>query len=469
MVPGPTPVRPRLPAPLEAGTTDEDLTRGSLARHIRRIAVPASIGYFFNTMYNAVDTYFAGILSTEALAALSISFPVFFILIAMGTGLGTGSTALIANALGEGDRVKAMAYTAQSLTFALLTGLFLTLTGLIASPFLFRALGAEGSYLATALRYMDVIIYGSVFFMIAYVVNSSLNAQGDTASFRNFLVAGFFLNILLDPWFMFGGFGFPALGIAGVGWATVVIQIGGCVYLFYRAIRSGLLCRQCLAMLSPQFGYFADIFRQGFPASLNMMTVVIGAFVITYYVSAFGKEAVAAYGTALRIEQIALLPVIGLNMATLALVGQNNGAGLMDRVRETLATSLKYGLWVMAVGALMVFIAADPMMRLFTGDGAVIRAGVTYLRIAAFISWAYIILYTSVSALQGMKRPFFAVYIGLARQVIVPVAVFSLMQYSGVGLLGIWWGIFGITWAAALVALFYTGRVVNARWSAPVR
>ena len=469
MVPGPTPVRPRLPAPLEAGTTGEDLTRGSLARHIRRIAVPASIGYFFNTMYNAVDTYFAGILSTEALAALSISFPVFFILIAMGTGLGTGSTALIANALGEGDREKAMAYTAQSLTFALLTGFFLTLTGLIASPFLFRALGAEGSYLDTALRYMDVIIYGSVFFMIAYVVNSSLNAQGDTASFRNFLIAGFFLNILLDPWFMFGGFGFPALGIAGVAWATVVIQMGGCVYLFYRAIRSGLLCRQCLAMLSPQFGYFADIFRQGFPASLNMMTVAIGAFVITYYVSAFGKEAVAAYGTALRIEQIALLPVIGLNMATLALVGQNNGARLMDRVRETLATSLKYGLLVMAVGALMVFIAADPMMRLFTADGAVIRSGVTYLRIAAFISWAYIILYTSVSALQGMKRPFFAVYIGLARQVIVPVAVFSLMQYLGVGLLGIWWGIFGITWAAALVALFYTGRVVNARWSVPVR
>jgi len=451
-----------VPLSLDTGPAGEDLTRGPLSRHVRRIAVPASIGYFFNTMYNAVDTYFAGLLSTEALAALSISFPVFFILISMGTGLGTGSTALISNSLGEGDRDAAVIYTAQSLVFALLTGLFLTLSGLIASPILFRILGAEGAYLILTLQYMDVIFYGSVFFMLAYVVNSSLNAQGDTASFRNFLICGFFLNILLDPWFMFGGLGLPALGISGVAWATVIIQLGGCVYLCYRAIRTGLLCRQCLSLLRPKIGYFAEIARQGFPASLNMMTVAIGAFVITYYVSVFGKEAVAAYGTALRIEQIALLPAIGLNIATLALVGQNNGARRMDRVREALGISLKYGIGVMTAGALMVFLAADPMMRLFTGDGVVIRAGVTYLRIAAFISWAYVILYTSVSALQGMKKPSFAVYIGLTRQIIVPVAVFSIMRYLGVGLLGIWWGIFGITWAAALVAFLYTGRIVQA-------
>lgn len=462
-------MRRRGPTFHETGTPGQDLTRGSVSRHIRRIAVPASIGFFFNTMYNAVDTYFAGILSTEALAALSLSFPVFFIVIAMGTGVGTGSTALISNALGEGDRETAMAYTAQSLTFALASGIFLTLSGLAASPFLFRLLGAEGSYLALTLQYMNVIFYGAVFFILAYVVNASLNAQGDTESFRNFLIAGFFLNILLDPWFMFGWFGFPALGIAGVAWATVFIQLGGCVYLLYRAVRTGLLCRECLSLLRPKLGYFAHIAGQGFPAGLNMMTVAIGAFVITYYVSAFGKAAVAAYGTALRIEQIALLPAIGLNVATLALAGQNNGARRMDRVRESLATALRYGLWIMAAGALMVFLAAGPLMKIFTDDDTVIHAGTAYLRIAAFISWAYVILYISVSALQGLKRPFFAVYIGLARQIVVPVAVFSVLQYAGAGLSWIWWGIFGITWAAALVALFYTGRVMNAGLAPPDR
>ncbi len=125
---------------------NSDLTTGDIPKQIRAIAVPASVGFFFNTMYNVVDTYFGGLASTDALAALSLSFPVFFIIIALGTGVSTGATALIANAVGERDEDKARIYASQAISFSILVSLFLTIIGYHISPFLFQLLGAQGQY-----------------------------------------------------------------------------------------------------------------------------------------------------------------------------------------------------------------------------------------------------------------------------------------------------------------------------------
>ena len=439
------------------------LTTESIPALIRRIAIPASIGFFFNTMFNVVDTLYGGLISTQALAALSLSFPVFFIIIAVGNGLSTGTTSLIANALGAGDRSGARLLAAQGITFGVLVAVALTLLGLSVSPLLFSILGASGDYLATCLSYMNTIFAGAVFFILAYMLNATLNAQGDTRSFRNFLITGFFLNIIFDPWFMYGGLGVPPLGIMGIALATVLIQGLGCAYLARQVFRTGLLLDRSLRDIFPRFGPLREIVYQGFPASLNMLTVGVGIFVITYFVGKFGKEAVAAYGVATRVEQIVLLPTIGLNIATLTLTAQNNGARLFHRVRETLTTALRYGAVLMGFGTMAVFLLARQLMAPFTSDPAVVEAGTSYLRIAAFLFCAYVILYAHVAALQGLKRPLFALSIGLFRQILAPAVVFSLL--TSFGLVGIWWGIFGINWTAAFITIGYTrlvlGRIIR--------
>jgi putative MATE family efflux protein len=295
------------------------------------------------------------------------------------------------------------------------------------------------------------------------MLNATLNAQGDTRSFRNFLITGFFLNIIFDPWFMYGGLGVPPLGIRGIALATVLIQGLGCAYLARQVFRTGLLSERSLRDILPRFGPLREIVYQGFPASLNMLTVGAGIFVITYFVGKFGKEAVAAYGVATRVEQIVLLPTIGLNIATLTMVAQNNGARLFQRVRETLTTALRYGAMVMGFGTVIVFLLARRLMALFTSDPAVVETGTVYLRIAAFIFYAYVILYVHVAALQGTKRPLFALWIGLFRQILAPVVAFSLL--TSFGLVGIWWGIFGINWTAAFITIGYArlvlGRIIR--------
>jgi putative MATE family efflux protein len=438
------------------------LTTEPIPELVRRIAIPASIGFFFNTMYNVVDTYFAGLISTQALASLSLSLPVFFIIIAMGTGVSTGATALIANALGAGKREEARLYAAQAISFGILTSLALTVLGLLISPFLFRVLGATGEYLSTVLDYMNTLFLGTVFFMVLYMLNAVLNGQGETRPFRNFLIVGFFLNIALDPWFIYGGLGVPAMGVVGIALATLAAQGVGCVYLARKVLQSGLVSRHELASLWPKLEPFKEIARQGLPASVNMLTVAMGIFVITYFVSRFGKEAVAAYGSAMRIEQIALVPTIGLNVATLTLVAQNNGARLFHRVREVLRTTLLYGAIVIAPGAAAILAWAKQLMAFFTADGAVLSVGATYLMIDALALYAYVILFVNVAALQGMKRPMFSLWIGLYRQIVAPFIVFwFLTEMLEVGLLGIWWGVLAITWSAAGYSFFYTRRILR--------
>lgn len=439
-----------------------DLTTAPIPLLIRRLAVPAGTGFFFNTMFNVVDIWYGGRLSTTALAAMSLSFPVFFILLAIGTGVSTGATALIGNALGRRDHDEARQYILQALSFALLNALALSVLGLVFLPAIFSFMGARGEYLSLALSYMNVIFLGAPFFLLNFVMSAILNSNGNTIPYRNFLISGFFLNLALDPWFIYGGLGLPAMGLPGVAYATILIQCIGNFYLFSQLSRTGALSRFTLKELRPQWHYYGKLFGQGFPAAMNMMTVSLGIFIITWFVGKFGQEAVAAYGIATRVEQIALLPVMGLNISTLALTAQNYGAGRIDRIEKVLSVSLRYGSLMAISGTVAALIFTRELMNFFSNDPAVVAIGIRFLRIEAFVFPAYVLLYICVSAMQGIKRPTFALWIGLYRQIAGPFLVFHVLTtILGWGIMGIWWGIFAVTWSAAAIVVTYVTWIIN--------
>ena len=412
-------------------------------------------------MFNVVDTWYGGQLSTKALAAMSLSFPVFFVILAIGSGVSSGATTLIGNALGSRNHEEAKRYLSQSLSFALIHALILAALGLTLAPRIFMLMGANGEYLALALSYMNVIFAGCPFFLLNFVMNAILNSHGNTIAYRNFLIGGFFLNLILDPLFMYGWGGFPALGLAGVALSTVFIQCIGNFYLFRQLSKTGSMPSLSLTDISPRWSHYRELIRQGFPSAMNMMTVSLGIFIITWFVGRFGEQAVAAYGIGSRIEQIALLPVMGLNISTLALTAQNFGAEKIGRIRETLRVSLRYGVMFAASGTAAALLYSRELMGIFTADRFVIDSGVQFLAIEAYVLPAYVLLYISVSAMQGIKMPMFGLIIGLYRQIAGPTFVFHLLTtIMGLGLVGIWWGIFGITWSAALVVVIYVSRTL---------
>jgi len=439
-----------------------DLTTAPIPTLIRRLAIPAGTGFFFNTMFNVVDIWYGGRLSTTALAAMSLSFPVFFILLAIGTGVSTGATALIGNALGRGEHEEARKYVLQALSFGLLHALALTALGLLFLPAIFRFMGAQGEYLSLALSYMNVIFAGAAFFLLNFVMSAILNSHGTTIPYRNFLISGFFINLALDPWFIYGGFGLPAMGLPGIALATISIQFIGNFYLFSRLSRTGVLTQFTLRELRPCWPYYRALFGQGFPAAMNMMTVSLGIFIITWFVGKFGQEAVAAYGIATRVEQIALLPVMGLNISTLALTAQNFGGGLIDRIRQVLIVSLRYGFVLAISGTVAALVFTAELMRFFTDDPAVVSVGIRFLRVEAFVFPAYVLLYICTSAMQGIKRPAFALWVGLYRQIAGPFLLFHILTtVLGWGIMGIWWGIFAVTWSAAAIVVIYVTWIIR--------
>ncbi len=439
-----------------------DLTTEPIPRLIRQIAVPSTVGFFFYTMFNIVDTYFGGLISTEALAALGLSFSIFFLITALGNGFSIGSTALIGAALGAEDMDQARHYSIQALVYSILLGLVLTAAGLWLSPLAFRSLGAEGEYLSICLAYMDRIFIGAPLFTLNYMFSAILNAQGMTKPFRNFLIIGSVLNVGLDYWFIYGGFGLPAMGVAGIAWATVVVQAMGAVLLGITVYKTGMLQGISPLAVIPKPKTYLEITKQGLPASINSLTVGLGIYLINYFISLYGPVGVAAYSAAIRIEQIVLMPSIGLNTANLAIVAQNYGAKKFERIPESVRKTLYYGAWMMIPGGVLVYFLAPWMMNQFTTDPLVVEQGGDYLRIAAFMLYSYVILYTNVSALQGLKRPMFALWVGLARQIVAPVIVFYFFCITlDMGIWGVWWGIALVTWSAALFAWFYARRLIS--------
>ena len=344
------------------------LTKDPIWSLLRKVTIPASVGSLFQTFYNLVDTWFAGRISAEAIGAIAKSFPIYFTIIAVGVGLGAATNALIGNSIGEKKVRVASMYIAQSLIFALTVSIFVTLFGLNASNYLLGVMGSDAAGIALTREYLDIIFYGTFIVLIQISLNGTLNAQGDTRSYRNVLIFSFFLNIFLNPLFIWG-YGFiPGFGIAGLAIATVISQLIGTIYLAYKVndckIREYLKF-QCFI---PKFEYLKPLTTQAVPVMFSMLFIGVGIFNILYFIGQFGDLATAGYGAALRVEQVFLLPVIGLNTAVLSIGGQNFGTRSYDRLRELYKKALTFGSAFMICAGIIIFFGAEFLVSLFTDN-----------------------------------------------------------------------------------------------------
>jgi putative MATE family efflux protein len=431
----------------------QDLTQGSIKKALRQIAIPASIGFLFNTLFNVVDTYFAGQLSVSALAGLTISFPIFLIGIALASGIGTGSTALAAIALGKKDPQQFQHIARNALFLSFMVALVLVILAPFGIPWLLQVSGATGDALTAGLDYMNVVIFGAIFQILNFTFNGLLSAQGNTKPFRNFLIGGFFLNLFLDPLFIFGWFGLPQLGTAGVALATVIVQMLGTFYLGYAFFHSPSYDAPVFKRTKISTHVLKQLLKQGIPVSLNNATVSIGIFIIQFFIYRFGTtETIAGYGVAVRIEQIVLLPTIGLNIATVALVGQNFGAKEYVRIRQAIRQAAKYGVILLTFGILIIYPLAPYLVGFFNQDPQVIQEGANYLRIEGLALYTYSLIGIASSVMQAIKKPYFALGVGLIRQ-LTPIFVFYLLgEVLLLGISGIWWGIVLVNYSATFLA-----------------
>lgn len=428
-----------------------NFTTDKISYLLKKIAIPAATGTLFSSLYTLVDTFYAGQISPNALVALSKAFPISFIIIAFGVGILAGSTSLISNAIGEKNKTKAFQYLSQSLIYSLVVASFVIFFGLNYSSDLLKLMGTEEENIALTLKYTNIIFLGSIFFYIQVSLNAGLNAQGDTKSYRNILIISFFLNIVLNPLFVFGYGIIPPLGIAGLAIATITTQCLSMLYILFKVLKTDAKEYLAFKYFYIKISFIKDLFKQGMPVTVSMMLIALGIYNILFFVSKFGDLAAAGYGVAIRVEQLLLLPIIGLNTAVLSISGQNFGAKEYKRIGEVYFKAISYGSALMIVAGFFIFFGGNSILQLFTDDPDVINFGTKYLRIAAFIGPVYPIFFITNAFFQGIKKPIYSTYINLFRIVILPFATMWLILnvFSGsyehlfLGLLIINW-FFGI-------------------------
>ncbi|MDA8699594.1 MATE family efflux transporter [Amylibacter sp.] len=441
----------------------DDLTVGSMAVHFRRLAIPAALGMLFATLYNVVDVYYAGRLSTDAQAGLAIGYQAFFVLMALGFGLSSALSALVSNAKGSGETSQVRRYISQGLTFAIILTLLSMIIGWFIGPKLIGLVSEPGSYRNAGLGYFGWLIFALPGFLIAYGGNGILQAHGDTLSMQRALMLAFFANVLLNPLFMFGIPNYwSGMGFNGIAAATILSQTCVMAFIVFRIFQLEAMQTFKLIEFLPSSDIFKQIFSQLLPASSALMVMFISGFVVQFALKEFGGHAVAAYGVALRIEQILLLPVLGMTGALLPIAGQNFGAKEYDRVRSALQYCWKAGFIMSLIAVPSLLFGANFAMSLFTSDPDVISAGSSYLRIDAFLFPIYMMLFSINSILQAFKKAIWTLYISIYRQGFgVAFFVWVFISLFNFDVQGVWLGIATAVSSGWILSLIIANRVAQ--------
>ena len=431
------------------------ITSKPIIQLLKKIAIPASTGSIFQTLFNIVDTFFAGKISSDALAALAKSFPLYFIIISAGIGIVAGCNSLISNSLGQRNRFAALIYSHHTFIYSILLSIIITTLGVFFSYDILKLMGSSSESITLAKKYTDIIFYGTVFFLILTSLNAILYSQGDTKTYRNVLIVGLFANILLNPIFIFGFLFIPAFGIAGLAISTILIQFIACIYLYYKVNQTILKINFKTESFLIRKNFFLNIFNQCMPITFALFLVALGSYLILSFISVFGDEAVAGYGAAIRFEHIFTLPVIGLNTAVITIAGQNFGARRYDRVRETYKKAVLIGFLIMCLSGIIIFLLSEYIVGLFTNDLEVIKFGSNYLRIAAFIGPIYPVFFISHALFTSLKKTHYIFYSNLFRMVILPFIIIWIILniYEGY-FQDIFYGLLLMNWLFGVVVLF---------------
>tara|TARA_Y100000994_G_scaffold179955_1_gene148848 strand:+ start:975 stop:2402 length:1428 start_codon:yes stop_codon:yes gene_type:complete len=439
-----------------------NLTKDPIWDLLRKVTIPASVGSLFQTFYNLVDTWFAGRISAEAIGAIAKSFPIYFTIIAVGVGIGAATNAIIGNSIGEKKERVASMYIAQSLIYALFISILVTLFGLNASNFLLGIMGSDVSGIALTREYLDIIFYGTFIVLIQISLNGTLNAQGDTRSYRNVLIFSFFLNIFLNPLFIWG-YGFiPGFGIAGLAIATVISQLLGTIYLAYKVNQCKIKKYLKLVCFIPKFDYLNALTKQSIPVMFSMLFIGVGIFNILYFIGKFGDLATAGYGAALRVEQVFLLPVIGLNTAVLSIGGQNFGAKEYNRIRELYSKALLFGSSFMVAAGIILFFGADFFVSQFTNNPEAIIHGAIYLKVAALIGPIYPVFFITTAVFQALKKPMYSLYLSILRLTAFPfLSLWYVINIRGGDYTDIFYTIMATNWVMGIALIIFIGYFLN--------
>lgn len=367
--------------------TQQDFTEGSIGRAITLLAIPMVLEMGMESLFAVVDVFWVGRIGADAVATVGLTESVLTVVYAVAWGMSMSTTAMIARRIGEKDPAGAAVAAVQALAIGVTISVPLGILGVMLAPQLLTVMGGSSNIVNTGSGYMAWMIGGNLTVQMLFLINAIFRGAGDAAHAMRALWIANICNIILDPCFIFGWGPFPELGVTG---AAVATNIGRGIGVLYQLLvlwrgKSRVKIKRSQLRVHPEV--MLRLLRVSVGGMLQMLVATASWLVLVRVVARFGSAALAGYTIALRIIIFAILPSWGMGSAAATLVGQNLGAQKPARAeRSVWITGLCNMVFLGSVTVVFIFFA-EPLVRLFTDDPAVIPFGVDCLR---YISYGYI-------------------------------------------------------------------------------
>ena len=381
-------------------------------------------GMGIHTLYNIVDMMFIGRLGGNAIAGVAFNMPIFFLMLGLTMGLGSGVTASIARYIGENNKKNADNSAEHALALAAVIALVFTSVGLFFGDKILVALGAEGEILTLGWDYLYIIIIGLPFMIFSGFFRSILAGEGDMKFPMMVAGLGTILNIILDPIFIFkleeyGGIGF-GMGVKGAAMATVICQlVVFIIFIYMLFVKKHAYITFRLKYFTPSKEILWDIVKVGLPASMSMIIMAVGQGVFNKILIHYSSQTVAAYQVAGRLDMLIFLPIFAIAGGMTTLVGMFYCAKKIDALNQIVKYGISRDFMITLVSSTFVYIFAETFSGWFTQDQEIINVSVGFLRLLCLMYPLVAIAITSGRVMQGLGKG-------------IPVLVITTVRVLGV-------------------------------------
>jgi putative MATE family efflux protein len=417
----------------------EDLTTGSLSRHLLRTASFMLVTMLSQTLYLLVDLYWVGSLGKEAVAAVGLAANLSFVVLALSQVLGVGTTTLISHASGARDRKRAREVFHQSLWLASVAALAFLAIALPGRRLYVDAFAADTQTAALGDAYLLWFVPALALQFVLATMAAALRGTGAFKAPMLVQVMTVVINMVLAPILIFGWGTGAAFGVAGAAVASLVAVAAGIAWLSREFVAEEAYLRLRTSEAGPRPGLWRSIVEIGLPAGAEFGLTAVFMFVVYAVSRPFGAAAQAGFGIGLRLVQAFFLPVVALGFSVAPVAGQNVGARRFDRVRQTLRTAIGLSVSVMIPVGIVIQFAAAAMVGVFSPDPGVIAVGADYLRIVGWGFAASGVVFVTSSLFQALGRTLPPLLTSTVRNAAVLAPVLWLAARPGFELTIIWY------------------------------
>ncbi len=416
-----------------------DLTQGSVIRHLLQMAAFLAVSMLVQTLYLLADLYWVGRLGKEAIAAVGVAGNLMMVVMALTQMLGVGTTALISQAAGRKDQAHAELAFNQSLVMSLCVAVVIGVAGFLLRDFYCSSLTADDVTAMLAKQYLNWFVPALLLQFPLVALGSALRATGIVKPAVALQVLSVVLNMVLAPLFIFGIGPWPRLGVTGAALATFIsiLVADGLMLLYFEKKYQYLRVR--LAQCRPQMKVWWAMLKIGLPAGAEFALFSINVFVVYAIIRQFGAAAQAGFGVGARVMQSMFLPVLALSFAVSPVVGQNYGGRRADRVRQSVFAAIGLASALMVILTATVWLFAPALIGGFSQDPQVIAFGTEYLTIVSLNFLAAGIAFSSSSVFQGLGNTVPPLLSTATRLVLFALPAILLSHRAGFQIRQVWY------------------------------